>query len=95
MSTHNLCFEQKFEKHQGFVSETFQFLEVKFSKYLNRRVFVMLWVFRWGPIVLPLLQIYFLFVMRETSCYLSLTKVRLIMAFPGYLHLHFLSNSTL
>ena len=41
MSTHNLCFEQKYEKYQSFVSENFQFLEAKFSLYLNRRVFVM------------------------------------------------------
>ena len=41
-STHNLCFEQKCEKYQSFLSENFQFLEVKFSIYLNRRVFVML-----------------------------------------------------
>ena len=40
-STHNLCFEQKFEKYQSFLSENFQFLEMKFSVYLNRRVFVM------------------------------------------------------
>ena len=38
---HNLCFEQKYEKNISvFVSENFQFLEVKFSVYLNRRVFV-------------------------------------------------------
>ena len=36
-----LCFEQNFEKYQSFLSELFQFLEVKFSIYLNRRVFVM------------------------------------------------------
>ena len=40
-STHNLCFEQKYEKYQAFISENFQFLVVKFSIYLNRRVFVM------------------------------------------------------
>ena len=40
-STHNLCFEQKYEKYQNFLSENFMFLEVKFSIYLNRRVFVM------------------------------------------------------
>ena len=40
-STHNLCFEQKYEKYQIFLSENFQFLGVKFSIYLNRRVFVM------------------------------------------------------
>ena len=41
MSTHNLCFEQKYEKYQNFLSEKFHFLVVKFSVYLNRRVFVM------------------------------------------------------
>ena len=40
MNTHNLCFEQKLEKYQYFLSENFQFLEVKFSIYLNRCVFV-------------------------------------------------------
>ena len=41
MSTHNLCFEQKYEKISEFLSENFQFLVVKFSIYLNRRVFIM------------------------------------------------------
>ena len=42
-STHNLCFEQKYEKYQIFLSENFHFfLMVKFSVYLNRRVFVMI-----------------------------------------------------
>ena len=40
-STHNLCFEQKYEKYQSFLSENFQFLEVKFSIYLNRCVIIM------------------------------------------------------
>ena len=40
-STHNLCFEQKYEKYKKFLSENFHFLVVKFSVYLNRRVFVM------------------------------------------------------
>ena len=40
-STNNLCFEQKYEKYQSFLSENFQFLEVKLSIYLNRHVFVM------------------------------------------------------
>ena len=40
-STHSLCFEQKYEKYQiFFLSENFHFLEVKFSVYLNRHVFV-------------------------------------------------------
>ena len=34
-STHNLCFEQKYEKMSEFLSENFQFLVVKFSIYLN------------------------------------------------------------
>ena len=41
MSTHNLCYEQKYEKISEFLSENFQFLVVKFSIYLNRHVFVM------------------------------------------------------
>ena len=40
-STHNLCFEQKYEKYQDFLSENFNFWVVKFSVYLNRHVFVM------------------------------------------------------
>ena len=40
MSTHNLCFDIK--KYQNFLSENFQFLEVKFSIYFSRRVFLML-----------------------------------------------------
>ena len=40
-STHNLCIEQKYEKYQNILSENFHFLVVKFSVYLNRRVFVM------------------------------------------------------
>ena len=31
-------------KNISFLSENFQFLEVKFSLYLNRRVFVMLYI---------------------------------------------------
>ena len=38
---HNLCFEQKYEKYQNFLSENSQYLVVKFSIYLHRRVFVM------------------------------------------------------
>ena len=41
MSAHCLCFEQKYEIYQSFLSEKFQFLKVKFSIYLNRRVWVM------------------------------------------------------
>ena len=38
---HNLCFEQKYEKYQNFLSENFHFLVGKFSVHLNRHVFVM------------------------------------------------------
>ena len=41
MSTHNLCFEQKYKKYQNFSFENFHFLVVKFSIYLNRHIFVM------------------------------------------------------
>ena len=40
-STHNLCFEQKCEKYWFFYVKKCHFLVVKFSVYLNRRVFVM------------------------------------------------------
>ena len=40
-STHNICSKQEYEKFQSFLlSENFQFLEVKFSICLNRRVFL-------------------------------------------------------
>ena len=42
MSTHNLCFEQKYEKCQNFLSENFYCLVVRFSISLNRHVFVMI-----------------------------------------------------
>ena len=40
-STHNLFFDQEYEKYQIFWSENVHFFGVKFSVYLNRRVFVM------------------------------------------------------
>ena len=40
-STHNLCFEQKYETYQSFLSEFFQILEVKFSIYFNRHVLIL------------------------------------------------------
>ena len=44
-STHNLCFEQKYKKYQNFYLKNCHFLVVKFSMYLNRRVFVMFILF--------------------------------------------------
>ena len=52
-STHNLCFEQKYKKISQFLSENFQFLEVKFSIYLNRRVFVMFFFFFFFHLYFP------------------------------------------
>ena len=43
MSTHNLCFQQKCAKYQNFLSESFHFLVVKLSVYLNRHVVVIFW----------------------------------------------------
>ena len=40
-STHNLCFEQKYENIRNVDLKIFLFLVVKFSIYLNRSVFVM------------------------------------------------------
>ena len=41
-SAHNLCFEQKYEKYLSFFHlKIFRVVVVKFSIYLNRRVFVM------------------------------------------------------
>ena len=40
-STHNLCFEQRFSFFFFFFYLGFHFLMVKFSIYLNKRVFVM------------------------------------------------------
>ena len=57
-STHNLCLEQKYEKYQSFLSENFQFLEVKFSIYFNRRFYVM--IFKdttMGPVILKEMKI--------------------------------------
>ena len=41
-STHNLCFEQEYEKYQNYYLKIFNFLVVKFSVHLNRPVFVMI-----------------------------------------------------
>ena len=43
-STYNLCFEQEYETYQTdkILDKNVQFLQVKFSIYLNRRVFVII-----------------------------------------------------
>ena len=41
MSTHNLCFDQKYEKYPNFYLKIFIFWWLKCSVYLNRLVFVM------------------------------------------------------
>ena len=47
---HNLCFEQKYKKYQiFFLFKNFQFLEVEFSIYSNRNVFLMTNRTPYGP----------------------------------------------
>ena len=43
------------KKYQFFLSENFQFLEVKFSVYLNRCVFVMIGIYTVNSYFSPLL----------------------------------------
>ena len=43
---HNLCFDQEYENYRNFLSEKFHFLVAKFSAYLNRRVFVMNYIYK-------------------------------------------------
>ena len=40
MRTHSLCFEQKYEKYQNFLSENFPFLVVKFSRAFVMKTYV-------------------------------------------------------
>ena len=40
--TASTCFEQNYEKYQNFLSVNFHILVVKFSVYLNRHVFIMI-----------------------------------------------------
>ena len=53
MSTHNLCFEQKHEKYENFLSENFHSLVVKFSVYLNRHVITKTCLFKYILKILP------------------------------------------
>ena len=43
------------KKYQSFLSENFQFLEVKFPIYLNRCVFIMLWCWQLIFLQFPIL----------------------------------------
>ena len=69
MSTHNLCFEQKYEKYQNFSSENFHFLVVKFPVYLNRHVFIMIRHFFFFN---RKILIFFLFLHKNICCGYSL-----------------------
>ena len=55
-STHNLCFEQKYKKISEYFIWKFSFLVVKFSVYLNRRVFVMFWSIQTWTFQVPCLD---------------------------------------
>ena len=102
-STHNLCFEHKYGKYQSFSSEHFQFWEVKFSIYLNRRVFVMVpWSFGVSgrlfnvivtfPVVnsYELRPIFYFIVSDEASVYLMKIKVASITS--ETISYHFISD---
>ena len=59
-STHNLCFEQKYEKNiKVFLSENFQFLEVTFSICLNRHVFVMQGICRCPLLTTQIMKLFY------------------------------------
>ena len=59
MNSSNLCFEQKYEKYSFFYLKIFNFLEVKFSIYLNRRVFVMTRIdSKWYKFIYPVKSCY-------------------------------------
>ena len=58
-SNHNLCFEQKYENCQNLLSENFPFLVVKFSIFLNRRVFVMVCLTVFLQVVFSYLDVQF------------------------------------
>ena len=71
MSTHNRCFEQKYEKYQNFLSENFQFLVVKISVYLDRLIFVMfacVMVVSYVAFVLSLFVPYLSFLWKAVLC---------------------------
>ena len=53
------------------MSENFQFLEIKFSIYLNRRVFVMIYLLDFLPFVLALWLRVFFPVRYATMCYIK------------------------
>ena len=60
------------KKYQSFLSENFQFLEIRFSIYLNRRVFVMV-----GLVMNGSSMSYSLFYFnRETNCTFWIPDVR-------------------
>ena len=67
------------KKYQGFLSENFQFLEVKFSIYLKRRVFVMI-SFSFGKRDLVLLGFVF-------CCARAIRHVFFLHSFSFWFHL--------
>ena len=102
--THNLCFEQKYEKYQNFSFENFQFLVMKFSIYLNRRVFVMpirdfgVWMMKFWIIGLEdldqikwLRRLVEIYAGRTPKCMLKLGEVwmHLSCKYPRNILLHF------
>ena len=86
--THNLCFEQKYENYLNFSSESFHFLMVKFSVYLNRYVFE-----KWSYEKCSLLHTFALFSMKCINLYfqnfLNNLKDTNVMAFVARIGLFF------
>ena len=77
-STHNLCFEQKYEKYQSFLSENFQFLEVKFSISLRKHAYSN--ILKISPQETESFQvkllIFFIFLLKKIDCGYSLEPPR-------------------
>ena len=71
MGTRSLCLEQKYENYQNVSSESFHFLMVKFSIYLDRRFFFCFFFF----FVFCFLLVFFVIIVFVIVCSLSLLSV--------------------
>ena len=93
---------QKYETYLSFLSENFQFLEIKFSIYLNRRVFVMLSNCPYAPSDLgfPVCMCVYVpkahFLMVRIQCYMHKGRVKLVMkvGFIRFYEIFMISNYT-
>ena len=74
--THSLYFEQKYEKYQNSYKKTFSFLMVKFSIYLNRRVFVMNIMWRPSHVAPNFIRVYVMVIRQQCGFLEVCTKNR-------------------